>query len=51
VQVKSRPQSKHKRIKAPSNRALNTLETYANKVDNPALEAALRHFIDRQRDD
>ncbi len=51
VQVKSRPQSKHKRIKAPSNRALNTLETCANEVNNPALEAALRHFIDQQRHD
>lgn len=49
VQVKSRPQSKHKRIKAPSNRALHTLEAYANTVNNPALEAALRHFIDHQR--
>lgn len=51
VQVKSRPQSKHKRIKPPSNRALNALETYANEVNNPALETALRHFIDHQRHD
>ncbi|QDC43471.1 DUF721 domain-containing protein [Methylophilus medardicus] len=51
VQVKSRPPSKHKRIKAPSNQALNTLESYANEANNPALEAALRHFIDRQRHD
>ena len=51
VQVKSRPQSKHKRIKAPSDRALNTLEAYASEANNPALEAALRHFIDQQRHD
>lgn len=50
VQVKSRPPSKHKRIKSPSNRALNTLEACADQIENPALEAALRHFIDRQRD-
>lgn len=51
VQVKSRQQSKHKRIKAPSDHALSTLETCANQVNNPALQAALRHFIDQQRDD
>lgn len=51
VQVKSRPQSKHKRIQAPSSRALNTLENYANEANNPALEAALRHFINHHRHD
>lgn len=51
VQVKSRPQSRHKRIKAPSERALDTLEHYASEANNPALQAALRHFIDHQRGD
>ncbi|MGP1716215.1 MAG: DciA family protein [Methylophilus sp.] len=50
VQVKSRPPAKQKRIQSPSNQALNTLEACADKIENPALEAALRHFIDRQRD-
>lgn len=49
VQVKSGFQTRHKRIKSPSNRALATLETCADQIDNPALEAALRHFIDQQR--
>lgn len=50
VQVKSRLKPKQKRIKSPSNQALSTLEACADKIENPALEAALRHFIDRQRD-
>jgi hypothetical protein len=50
VQVKSRPKTKQKRIQSPSNQALNTLENCADQIDNPALENALRHFIDRQRD-
>lgn len=50
VQVKSRPKIKQKRIQSPSNQALNTLEACADKIDNPALETALRQFIDRQRD-
>ena len=49
VQVKSRQQSRHKRIKSPSNQALQTLESCAEHIDNPALQAALRHFIDHQR--
>ncbi|SDK81478.1 Protein of unknown function [Methylophilus rhizosphaerae] len=49
VQVKSRHQSRHKRIKSPSNQALNTLESCAGQINNPALEAALRHFIAHQR--
>jgi hypothetical protein len=49
VQVKSGSQSKHKRIKSPSNQALQTLESCADQIKNPALEAALRHFIERQR--
>lgn len=49
VQVKSRHQIRHKRIKAPSNRALGTLEACAEQVRNPALESALRQFIARQR--
>jgi hypothetical protein len=50
VQVKSRPKPKQKRIQSPSDQALSTLEACADKIENPALEAALRHFIDRQRD-
>lgn len=49
VQVKSRPQTRHKRIKSPSDRALHTLESCADQIKNPALETALRHFIKRQR--
>jgi len=49
VQVKSRQQTRHKRIKSPSDRALNALESCAEQTSNPALEAALRHFIDHQR--
>lgn len=51
VQVKSRPQTKRKRIKSPSAQALRTLESYADEVNNPALENALRHFIQHQRHD
>jgi hypothetical protein len=50
VQVKSRPIPKQKRIQSPSDQALNTLQACADQIENPALEAALRHFIDRQRD-
>jgi hypothetical protein len=50
VQVKSQPKPRQKRIQSPSDQALNTLQTCADQIENPALEAALRHFIDRQRD-
>lgn len=51
VQVKSRPPRKQKRIQAPSSRALRALEHCADQINNPALENALRHFIDHQRHD
>lgn len=49
VQVKSPTPVKRKQIKPPSGKALNTLETCAEHIENPALQAALRQFIRHQR--